>query len=192
MSRSIKPVLFACIALIAAVSIRAADEPKDVAVAFAKAITEGDKKATHEVAAGTEEQLKTLDLMTDMLHGILKFKAACDAKFGAENVLSKSMAGGVPDLVDEVKKSEAKEEGDTVTFIDKAKPDDKHPLKLKKVDGKWKVDLSSMGDEAKDMPAGMGKMFGDFADEINAGKYKTAEEAAVAFQKKMQPPAEAK
>ena len=186
MLRSIKPVLFACIAVFAAASLRAADEPKDVAVAFAKAIMAGDKKATHDVAAGTEEQLKTLDTMTDAMHAILKFKEACDKKFGADNVLSKNMAGGMPDLVAEVSKSEFKVDGDSVTVVDKDKPDDKHPLKLKKVDGKWKVDLSAMGDDAKDMPPGLVKTFTELTADITDGKYKTAEEAAGAFAQKMQ------
>src|ERR1043165_6548778 len=143
MTSSIKAtLLLACLAIVAATSLRAADEPKDVALAFAKAMQAGDSKAIHDISVGTPEQLKTIDALAEMMKAIGKFKTACDAKFGADNVLSKSM-GQVPDLAAEVTKSEFKVDGDSVTVIDKTNPDDKHPLKLKKADGKWKIDLAS-------------------------------------------------
>jgi hypothetical protein len=187
MTSSIKAtLLLACLAIVAATSLRAADEPKDVALAFAKAMQAGDSKAIHDISVGTPEQLKTIDALAEMMKAIGKFKTACDAKFGADNVLSKSM-GQVPDLAAEVTKSEFKVDGDSVTVIDKTNPDDKHPLKLKKADGKWKIDLASMGDDAtKGAPPGVTKVFMEVADEIAASKYKTVEEAAAAIGAKMQ------
>lgn len=183
------PALLACLVLFAA-QVRAADEPKDVAVAFAKTIKSGDKKAAHDLCVGTPEQIKTIDTLIDMMSTILKFKDACDKKFGADNLLSKNMAGGMPDIAVEAAKAEYKVEGDTATAVDKAKPDEKNPMKLKKTDGTWKVDLASMGDDAAQaaQAAPMMKIMAETTEEINAGKYKTVEEAAVAFGTKMQAP----
>jgi len=94
--------------------------------------------------------------------------------------------GGMPDLVAEIKKNEIKVDGDSAVMIDKNKPDEKDPLKFKKVDGKWKVDLSTLKDEAtKGAPPGFVKNLNDMADDINADKYKTVQDAAQAFQAKM-------
>ena len=63
------------------------------------------------------------------------------------------------------------------------------PMKLKKVDGNWKVDLSSLPKENMDqmmkvIPS-ISKAFTELATEITAGKYKTAMEAKDAMGQKM-------
>ena len=184
-------LLLACVVSLSAAGVRAADNPKDpkvVSVALAKAIAAEDLKAIHQLCTGTAEQFQTVETMATALGSIRKFKSACDKQFGPANSLSKNLAG-MPDLVAEAKKETFKSEGDVATAVNKDKPDEKHPMKLKLVDGEWKVDLASMGDEVATQAAVMAsvaKVFKEGADDINAGKYGTAEEAAAAIFPKLQ------
>lgn len=187
--------VLACLALVAparAAETGAADkvdfsDPKPVAVAFAKAMVAGDAKAVRATAVGTDEEFKTVEALGAIFPAIKKFKAACDAKFGPDNLLSKNMAAG-QDPAAEVEKSDVKVDGDTATVTNKNKPDEKEPMKLKKVEGKWKVALSSMGKDAggiaKKAPA-VAKVFGDAAADIEAGKYQNAQDAMLGLAPKM-------
>jgi hypothetical protein len=98
--------------------------------------------------------------------------------------------GGSDDLTDLDKKvdaSDVKETGDTATLTPK---DSKGmPMKLKKIGSDWKVDASEL---SSDLPPGgttmidsMSKAAGETADDINAGKYKSADEAKKGFGMKM-------
>src|SRR5205085_6578726 len=50
----------------------AADEPKDVTVAFYKTVKAGDKKSAHDFCIGSAEQFKILDALIDMTISIYK------------------------------------------------------------------------------------------------------------------------
>lgn len=163
--------------------------PKGAAVALAKGVMAGDNAAIREASTGTEEEYKTAEAMGTVMSSMLKFANACETKFGKDNVLSKSFAGQIPDLGAKMEASEIKVEGDTATVIDKDKPNDESPMKLKKVGGSWKVDLSSMDADAKQFAVAglkLAAVFNKAAEDINAGKYKSAEEAAVAIAPEMQ------
>jgi hypothetical protein len=78
--------------------------------------------------------------------------------------------------------AELKEEGDTATLTNKDRAQDS--LKLKKVDGQWRVDLSSQSQQAP-LIKSLGSLMGDVATEINDGKYKTVDEAQMAMNTKV-------
>src|SRR5258707_810347 len=86
--------MIACAAALPAF-VRAADAPdlstpKSSAVAFAKALSTGNKEGLRAVCTGTEEELKSIDAMASLFSGMKKFRDACTDKFGADNILSKS------------------------------------------------------------------------------------------------------
>jgi hypothetical protein len=97
------------------------------------------------------------------------------------------------DFDKELKAATEKVEGDTAT-ITSAKPEQqKEPMKLKKVEGKWKVDMSSVPAEGLDNPqtAQMMRVMSDAAkstaSEIDQGKYASAQDARQAMTQKILP-----
>ena len=161
--------------------------PKSTAVSFAKAVQSNDMAAAKAASTGSDEQYKMVEAMGQMMSGFKNFESAAVAKFGDAG----KSGQGMPDVVADTEGSEVKTEGDTATLINPKKPDDKDPMKLVKKDGKWKVDLASMpmNEQAKTMAASASKMkkaLDETAEEIKAGKYKTAQEAQAALGMKMQ------
>jgi hypothetical protein len=185
-------VVAACVATVPAAARAAepvdADSPKAVAVAFVEAVTKADDATVDALGTGTPQQVADTKAVARMLAAIFAFTKACDAKFGPDNAVSKSMSAAMRDPVGEAKASDYKVEGDVATAVNKDKPGNKTPMKLKRVAGKWKVDLASLGDDqgevARKAPA-LVKVFNDAAREVGEGKHHTAEAAALAIQPKV-------
>jgi hypothetical protein len=160
--------------------------PKSTAIAFAKALQANDTDTLKAVCVGSDDEQKAVQTLGSAMSAMRRFKTACADKFGKDNALG----GGIPDmnLVAEAEKAEFKVDGDTAKSVAKEGEPQKDQAVLKKIDGKWKVDLKSMGAElmtqAKQMEK-FQKLFNDCAAEIESGKYKTVEEAAVAIQPRM-------
>ncbi|HEY2587948.1 MAG TPA: hypothetical protein VGI81_19550 [Tepidisphaeraceae bacterium] len=117
-----------------------------------------------------------------------KLQDASVARFGDQG---KNLTGGGngPDFSEWSKKIDeatVKQEGDAATLTQK---DSGEPLKLKKINGEWKVDVSPMTSEMASMGTAMidsmSKAASETADEIKAGKYKTPQEAQQALSSKM-------
>jgi hypothetical protein len=186
--------MIACAAAIPSF-VRAADEkapdlstPKGAAIAFAKAVQDGDKAGVRAVCIGNDEELKAMESMAGAMGAIKKFRTACDDKYGKDNLLTKNFPAD-QNLTAEAEKAEFKVEGDIAKSIPKPGEDQKDQATLKKVDGKWKIDVASIGKDKlaqAGQMAKIGKVLEDFAAEITAGKYKTVEEAAIAMGPKMQ------
>ena len=163
--------------------------PKGAAKSFAKALENGDAESAK--AASTGGDPKAIESMAKTFGAMKKLQDAAVAKFGEEG---KSVAGGpgggkggnMAEMSKKVDEATEQITGDTATLTTK---DGGEPLKLKKVSGDWKVDVTQMGgDMAKEgqpMMDAMAKAAGETADEINAGKYKTAKEAQTALGGKM-------
>jgi hypothetical protein len=165
--------------------------PKDAAISFGKAVEAGDLAQAQAVSitdAGTKELLAA---MVPLVGALKKLDTAAVAKFGPAG---KNVAGGGnpgAQFSGQYEDAEVKESGDTATVTGKKGGE---PLKLKKVDGQWKVDLASMTkgpDDARAMAMalpmfkGMTTSAEETTAEITAGKYKTADEAKQAFTAKM-------
>jgi hypothetical protein len=154
--------------------------PKKAGLAFAKAADAGDLSGMKQSAIGTDDQFAVAKGMSDMMGAMKRYQAAAVKKFGDKGKLP----GGMPDLAAEIEKTDEKIDGDKATLIDKTKTDDKHPMTLKKDGGNWKVDLNVIPPEA----AAMGKAAKKTVEaldavtkDVEAGKYKTAEEAMAAL-----------
>jgi hypothetical protein len=170
------------------------DSPKGAASAFFKAMENGDAKAAKSLAVGSDKQLSMLDLLVPVVSSFKQLENAAVKKWGedARKTLSQGQ-GSSMDFDKELKAATEKVEGDTAT-ITSAKPEQqREPMKLKKVDGKWKVDMSSVPAEGLDNPqtSQMMKVMSDAAKstatEIEQGKYASAQDARQAMTQKILP-----
>jgi hypothetical protein len=161
--------------------------PKGAAKSFAKALESGDAEAAKAASTGDP---KLVESLAKVGGGMKKLQDAAVAKFGEEG---KSIAGGpggkgdkMAEMSKRVEESTEKIDGDTATLTPK---DGGEALKLKKVNGDWKLDVSQMGGGMAQMGSAMfdamAKAAGETADEISAGKYKTVKEAQMAMGTKM-------
>jgi hypothetical protein len=117
-----------------------------------------------------------------MVSGRKKLREAATAKFGEEQ--GKTVAGNSAEMSSFFKNLDNADEninGDNATVIPKGSS---QPIALKKVNGEWKVDASTMA-KGSSLFEKMAKAANETADEINAGKYKSAAEANSAFSDKM-------
>lgn len=159
--------------------------PKGAAESLAAAMEKGDVEGVKRASAGGDP--KAVEGMTKVVAAMKELNDAAVAKFGDQGKgIASNGPGGDLDMARKVREAEVKIEGDTVTLTVKGDDD---PLKLKKVDGEWKVDLSEMAGPAAAMGAamfdGMASAAKQTAADIKAGKYKTAEEAEAAFTAQM-------
>jgi hypothetical protein len=170
------------------------DSPKGAASAFFKAMESGDAKAAKSMAVGSDKQLSMLDLLVPVVSSFKQLENSAVKKWGEEarKTLSQGQ-GSSMDFDKELKAATEKVEGDTAT-ITSAKPEQqKEPMKLKKVEGKWKVDMSSVPAEGLDNPqtAQMMRVMSDAAkstaSEIDQGKYASAQDARQAMTQKILP-----
>lgn len=162
--------------------------PKSAAKSFAKAMEAGDAEAAK--AASTGGDPKMIESMAKVAGNMKKLKEAAVSKFGEEG---KSIGGGpggkgdgLSEMVKQVDESTEQITGDTATLTPKGGGE---VLKMKKVNGDWKMDVSQLGGGMAQLGAGMfdamAKAAAETTDEINAGKYKTAKEAQTALGMKM-------
>ena len=156
--------------------------PKAAAKTFAHAVDKGD--ADTAVAASTGADPKTMTSFVSFVSSMKKLQDATKSKFGQDSMGGQQMPS-FADMEKKVDEADVKENGDTATLSAKG---DLNGITLKKVNGDWKVDFSDMSKGATQMPGGMdamSKAASDTADEINAGKYKTAMEAQMALGQKV-------
>jgi len=191
-------VLFSAACNLSAEEIKADPAtPKGAAVAMFKAMEAGDVAAAKKLATGNEKQLGLLDSMVPLMNGFKTLEISAVKKFGddGKKILQGDAGGPGPSLDIEKELTGAKEEiaGETATITPTGADSSKQPMKFKKVDGSWKIDLASMPTEGLDNPAAMtmvkamGGLARDTAKEIDDNKYKTVEEAKTAMQQKMLP-----
>ncbi|MEP6757073.1 MAG: hypothetical protein ABJA67_16320 [Chthonomonadales bacterium] len=164
--------------------------PKGTAKMFAKAVEAGDGVTAKSLAVGTPTGMKFIEGLAGIAKAQKGLEAAATKKFGKEGAsLTKGQTMKIPDT----DKSIEKITGDKATLT---QPDGKgQPMTLKKVGGKWKVDISAMGKDPKQADAMMtqiGSMFvsmtkamNDTTTDVNAGKFKTVKEAQAGMQAKM-------
>lgn len=158
--------------------------PKGAAKAFANAMEKGDAEAAKRASTGGNPAV--VESMAKAMGSSKKLRDAAVAKFGDEgkNIMGQEN-NEMAELAKTVDESEVKEDGDNATL----KPKTGEPVKLKKINGEWKVDLTemmaTMGTMGTGMIDSMSKAASETADDIQAGKYKTMSEAQQAFGAKM-------
>jgi hypothetical protein len=167
--------------------------PKAALKAFGEAIKSGNLAAAKAVTISDEKANKILEAFVPTFGAMKRLSDTAVKKYGeAGKSIGNDSKGGF-EITDDLDKANIVETGDTATATMKDSKE-KEPIKLKKIDGQWKVDfVSMMGEKGKTEDvskiapifAAMTKAANESADEIEAGKYKTADEAKKAVNMKM-------
>ena len=156
--------------------------PKKAASAFAKAVEANNIDAAKSASVGSDEDYKLVQAIGAFIASARELRDASVAQFGEAG---KGISNDeLSNLSKQVEASDEKITGDTATL---GKPEEHDPMKLKKVDGNWKVDLASIPDKdqmGKALPK-MQKVMTTAATEIKSGKYKNVDEAKQAIGQQM-------
>jgi hypothetical protein len=172
--------------------------PKAAASSFFKAMETGDTSAAKALASGSEKQLAVLDILVPVVSGFKQLEVAAVKKWGDEGrkTLTQGQGGaGTFDFNEKLKTAKEEVTGDvaTITPVTDKPEDKKDPMKLKKVDGQWKLDMASIPADGLDDPntTKMLKAMADIAKstaaEIDQGKYPNAQAAKEAMGQKILP-----
>jgi hypothetical protein len=154
--------------------------PQSAAVALARAVQAGDGDGIRAAAIGSDQEVAGLLAMGKGQLAVEELCKACDEKFGKDNEVSRTLRKGA-DIVSVAEKATYTVTGDAATMTEG--PDDKSPTRLRKVNGKWKVELSSMsalsaGPDGKVAKAPEAeKAFREAAADVRSGKYATLKDA---------------
>jgi hypothetical protein len=143
-------------------------------------VTDGAESA--KVAVTDSLQAEVLaDLKTLITH-VLAAQEAAEARFGKQNAAT--VSGGLPSL-DDIDQASETIEGDTATLTVKSHA---KQLRLKKVDGQWKLDVFSVlgiapkdKESARRMLTAAAQAAQHVAQQIKSGQYKTADDASAAL-----------
>jgi hypothetical protein len=200
MSRRLAAASLLC-ALVAVISrARAADAPdtltpRRTAATFYTALESGDVAGAKAVATGSEKQLAMLDSLVPFVHACKELENAAFKKWGEEGRKVLTQTPNSPASFDFKQRLQTDREeiaGDSASLVTTdPQAIDKTPIKLKKVAGQWKIDLSTVQDEGMDDPK-YAKSLKDLADaaanvagEIEHGKYSDVASAKTALNEKI-------
>jgi len=194
-------VIGAVLVVMVGFSAARADEPADVreaAMSFARALAQGNAEQAHKFAVSNKTNDTFIDLVAPLAAAETKLHDAAVSRFGKEgaSILTTGTPGDAfnQKYGKDAGNLEVNIAGDSAQITAKPKPGQTQPegqaLQLKKVEGKWKVDLSklqgieAMADNAPRLKA-VTKAMADTADEIQAGKYARVQEAKMAVASKV-------
>lgn len=164
------------------------DDVKAAALAFAKVLEAGNAADVKAACTGTDKEMAIVDGMVEVLGAMKSLSRAAVAKFGdAGKGIMQEQENPGEQIKKQVESAEIKIEGDNATITAKGEGE---PLKLKKVDGKWKINLDAMPnkdemEKAGPMMKAMVKACNETITDIKADKYKTVDEAKTALGMKM-------
>jgi Domain of unknown function (DUF4878) len=168
--------------------------PKAAAMSFAKALDAGDAKTARQLATGSDADKQVIDAMISFNAAVKKLRNSAITKYAdkADEVVS---PGAVIDSTKVLDDTEVREEGDVATIVPTKPQQKQSAMHLKKVDGKWKVNLNQTLQESAPpgqtidqmhaMIQSWGDIFSETADEIDQGKYPTPADANQAMSVKM-------
>ena len=164
----------------AAEEIAAASDPKAVAVTFAKALEGGDGDAVVGVAIDGEQNAPAIRSVVRVNVALQALRKAAVDRFGEPGA---AVAGGFDPhdtLADRVAASAAQVKGDRAEIPAKGG----YPIVLRKIDGRWRVDMAKMLSAAGSAPT-LARVSTELADEIKAGKYASPQAALDAMGAKL-------
>jgi hypothetical protein len=165
--------------------------PRHAAATFYNALESGNLAGAKAVSAGTEKQLAILDSLVPFVHACKQLENAAYKKWGDQGRAQFTQSPHGPphfDFTDRLKTDREEITGDTAA-LSPTDPQaaDKTPIKLKKIAGQWKIDLSALQDEGMDDPKyvktlkGLADAAATVAGEIDRGTYADAASAKAAL-----------
>jgi hypothetical protein len=154
--------------------------PKKAVTSFYVSVVRGDGSSARENVI-EPAQVPIVDEARLLINGVRNFRRAGIEKFGQQK--GEDISGGLPTLKD-IEEASEKIEGDSAILATKS---GKASLRLKKIDGRWKIDLLSLlpfktnAASARKIFAGAAASANELAEKIRAGEFKTPEEADFAL-----------
>jgi len=147
--------------------------PKKSASAFAVAVQCGDMATVKAVSIGEEEDYKIIESLSHLLDAGHKLQEAAVAKFGEPG--KQATQDVQSDFAHHIEEGEEHVDGQTASIGGRDRQD---PLKLKKVDRDWKVDLSTFRqrEQLQSVVPKIQKVMTDTTAGIESGRYKTPQE----------------
>lgn len=176
---------------------RASDESdiKSAAKDFAVAFSQGNAAEAKAHATSDDTTVAVIESIAPVVAASLKLHDASVEKFGKDGEqVVQNPARGISDWSKHADDAVVKVQGNTATLSENPGASDAapkgQPLHLKKVGGKWKVDLSSFpnGQKLKQQAPALNATataYSEAADEVKAGKYQSAAEARLAVAQKV-------
>jgi hypothetical protein len=168
--------------------------PKATALSFAKALEAGDGAAAHQLVFGTEQEMGVIDATITFTNAVKKLHDAAVKKY-ADKADEATGTGLTVDSSKALEDTEIKEEADTATLTNTKAQGSQAPMKMKKIDGKWKVNLSETFSGAAALgqdSAKMQSMLKDWtdavtevADEVEKGQYPLPADAKQALEARL-------
>jgi hypothetical protein len=156
--------------------------PKKSAVAFTRALENADMAAAKSASIGSDEDYKFVQGLIDFIAAGRQLRAAAIERFGDEG---KQISGdAMANLSKQAESASEKIDGDSATVDQR---NGSEPMKLKRVEGNWKVDVSAFPDKDQTgnaLPL-VQKVMAAAAADVKAGKYKTAQEARQAIEQQI-------
>lgn len=156
--------------------------PKKAATAFARAVQRGDMAAVRTVSIGEEEDYKIIESLAHLIDAGGKLQDAAVAKFGEPG--RQATQDVQSDFARHVEQGEEHIDDQTASIGGRDRQD---PLRLKKAEGGWKVDLSTFRqrEQLQSIVPKILKVMTDATAGIQSGKYKTAQEVHEALQQQV-------
>lgn len=159
--------------------------PKGAAMAFCKAVSDGDMTKVHALSTGTDGEYEMVKLMSDAVRAYGKFHDAVTKKFGDQSKFFDDLG---MDITKDYETADYKVDGDTAKQILKRNPNDPNPSTLKKDGSGWKMDLTNVDKDpqetalAKKMVPAFTKLFDKLTKNVSDDKYKTFADLTTDFQ----------
>lgn len=156
--------------------------PKKAATAFARAVQRGDMAAVKAVSIGEDEDYKIIESLSHLIDAGGKLQDAAVAKFGEAG--RQATQDVQSDFARHVEQGEEHIDNQTASVGGRDRQD---PLRLKKVEGDWKVDLSTFRqrEQLQSIVPKILKVMTDAIAGIESGKYKSAQEVHEALQQQV-------
>jgi hypothetical protein len=156
--------------------------PKAVALAFAGSIEKGDAATARGLVPGDEAHARWVEAAAALSVALKKLDAAAAARFGdAGKAVSRNQLH-LTDAAKSLEQAQEKVDGDSATLT---VPGRAEPLVLKKVEGKWQLQVgpAAAGEAESQLAlyARLTRAAQRTAEELAAGTYATAEQAAKVF-----------
>ena len=163
--------------------------PKGAAKAFGVAMQNGDIATVKASSIGSDADYNMIAALAQFVAAGNKLRDASVARFGPEQGKTILQATEPADIAKRVDESEQTIDGDSASLAKKGGSAG-DTLRLKKVDGQWKVDLNTLPGKqqmAQQLPVmkAMEQVMSDGAADIRAGKFKNAEEARQQIQQRV-------
>lgn len=149
--------------------------PQNAFRTYTQAIANGDIEGLKNASITTEKHLRLLENQVNYAATEKKFRDACIRAFPGS---AKELPDPTQQTLQAIAKSEVKIDGDTATLV---APDSPEPVRFRRIDNRWKVDLPAMyDDQAVDdiltFRRALQYVMNDLLDDVQESKYKTFDE----------------